>query len=296
MNDPRERTVTVDPIDVHVVEWGDGAQPVLLVHGLGGNTVSWEPIGPLLAERLGATVTAPDLPGHGLTRLPAGQHGDFAAHSRVLDALLADAGPGDRRRQLDGRRAVGGARGPLARAGARARAPRPGAAARPGPAPARRRDGPDGAHDVPAARAVRAQHPRPHPRRQPPRRLDAGHHDARPRRASTPRSGSGSSTWPSGGRRSRRRRARSSTRPAACSGTSRGGCRATWRRSPCRRCSCTARHDRLVAVGASRALAERRPDFTLEVIDDCGHTPQLECPEHFVDLVCTWAADVVPAR
>jgi pimeloyl-ACP methyl ester carboxylesterase len=55
-------------------------------------------------------------------------------------------------------------------------------------------------------------------------------------------------------------------------------------------------NDRLVAVAASRALAKRRPDITLEVIDDCGHTPQLECPEHFVDLVCTWVADVVPAR
>jgi pimeloyl-ACP methyl ester carboxylesterase len=54
--------------------------------------------------------------------------------------------------------------------------------------------------------------------------------------------------------------------------------------------------DRLVSVNASRALAKRRPDITLEVIEDCGHTPQLECPEHFVDLVGTWVAGAVPAR
>jgi pimeloyl-ACP methyl ester carboxylesterase len=41
---------------------------MLLLHGLGGSTLHWELVGPVLARRLGAEVTAIDLPGFGLTR------------------------------------------------------------------------------------------------------------------------------------------------------------------------------------------------------------------------------------
>jgi pimeloyl-ACP methyl ester carboxylesterase len=50
--------------------------------------------------------------------------------------------------------------------------------------------------------------------------------------------------------------------------------------------------DRLVPLVASRALAESRPDWRLEVMPDIGHVPQLEAPDRFVDLVGTWLDEV----
>jgi glycerol-3-phosphate dehydrogenase len=46
--------------------------------------------------------------------------------------------------------------------------------------------------------------------------------------------------------------------------------------------------DRLVPLAASRELARRRPDWTLEVIEGIGHVPQLEAPERFVDTAERW--------
>jgi pimeloyl-ACP methyl ester carboxylesterase len=46
--------------------------------------------------------------------------------------------------------------------------------------------------------------------------------------------------------------------------------------------------DRLVNVGAARALAALRPDWKLAVLDDVGHVPQLEVPDRFLDLVEPW--------
>jgi len=50
--------------------------------------------------------------------------------------------------------------------------------------------------------------------------------------------------------------------------------------------------DRLVPVMASRGLAERRPDWRLEVLPGIGHVPQLEAPDHFVDLLGAWLDEV----
>jgi pimeloyl-ACP methyl ester carboxylesterase/predicted acylesterase/phospholipase RssA len=47
-------------------------------------------------------------------------------------------------------------------------------------------------------------------------------------------------------------------------------------------------HDRLVPLAAARALAARRPDWTLRVFEDSGHVPQLEHPEEFVAAVEEW--------
>ncbi len=69
----RERWVDVDGLWVHTADWEPSvldpdAPPVLLVHGLGGNTVNWELVGQGLADELGRVVTAIDLPGFGRTR------------------------------------------------------------------------------------------------------------------------------------------------------------------------------------------------------------------------------------
>jgi pimeloyl-ACP methyl ester carboxylesterase len=49
--------------------------------------------------------------------------------------------------------------------------------------------------------------------------------------------------------------------------------------------------DRLVPLAAADALASRRPDWTYVVLDDVGHTPQMESPERFVGSVLRWLGD-----
>lgn len=46
--------------------------------------------------------------------------------------------------------------------------------------------------------------------------------------------------------------------------------------------------DRLVPLAATRAVAESRPDWTLEVFEDIGHIPQLEAPERWLETVNRW--------
>ena len=48
--------------------------------------------------------------------------------------------------------------------------------------------------------------------------------------------------------------------------------------------------ERLVPVAASRELARRRPDWTLEVFDGIGHVPQLEASGRFVETAERWLA------
>jgi pimeloyl-ACP methyl ester carboxylesterase len=50
------------------------------------------------------------------------------------------------------------------------------------------------------------------------------------------------------------------------------------------------RNDLLVfQTGADRVL-EAAKEARLEVVDDCGHCPQLECPEHLHDLLVDFPA------
>jgi pimeloyl-ACP methyl ester carboxylesterase len=84
-------TIDVDGVPVHTVEWRPvDARPgrrVLLLHGLGSNTLTWEPFGASLAERLGASVTAVDLIGFGRTRT-WGRSAGLGAQQRVVHRLL----------------------------------------------------------------------------------------------------------------------------------------------------------------------------------------------------------------
>lgn len=48
--------------------------------------------------------------------------------------------------------------------------------------------------------------------------------------------------------------------------------------------------DRLVPVGAARAVAALRPDWTFRVFDDIGHVPQLEDPAQWLAVVEDWLA------
>ncbi len=97
-----ERWIDADGLFMHALEWdgtgGDLAdpdrapQPVLLVHGLGGSTTNWLAVGPELAARLKTTVTAVDLAGFGRTR-PDGRKASLGTNGRLLEAFALDQGP-----------------------------------------------------------------------------------------------------------------------------------------------------------------------------------------------------------
>jgi pimeloyl-ACP methyl ester carboxylesterase len=93
----QQRWFEVDGTWVHTVEWepttpDPHATPVALVHGLGGSTVNWELVGAALSNRLGATVTAMDLPGFGRTRNTDGP-ATFESHRHVVKSWLREYGP-----------------------------------------------------------------------------------------------------------------------------------------------------------------------------------------------------------
>lgn len=46
--------------------------------------------------------------------------------------------------------------------------------------------------------------------------------------------------------------------------------------------------DRLVPLGAARAMAARNPTWRFEVAEDVGHVPQLEVPEWTTDRILDW--------
>jgi pimeloyl-ACP methyl ester carboxylesterase len=53
------------------------------------------------------------------------------------------------------------------------------------------------------------------------------------------------------------------------------------------------KQDRLVPLTVIREAVRHRADWQLEVFDQCGHVPQLERPEQFVDTVVSWIGDAV---
>src|SRR5215203_5724377 len=85
---------TIDGLTVTVRRWeplpagaDDSATgiPMLLIHGLGANTVSWLPVGQALANRHRAPVFALDLAGFGYTRA----EGTVATVNRNADLVIA---------------------------------------------------------------------------------------------------------------------------------------------------------------------------------------------------------------
>jgi pimeloyl-ACP methyl ester carboxylesterase len=93
---PAARLVRVGGFDLHVDEWvsGDRAH-VLLLHGLGGNSVTWHGVAPFLAERLGGRVMAVDLPGFGLSR-PVGRRVGIRLFTQLLAQLMQAEAPAKR--------------------------------------------------------------------------------------------------------------------------------------------------------------------------------------------------------
>lgn len=77
---------------LHYLDFGGPADgpAIVCVHGLGGSAVNWSAIAPLLTERY--RVLAPDLAGHGLTQ-SAGRGTGVAANRALLHRFI-DSGPG----------------------------------------------------------------------------------------------------------------------------------------------------------------------------------------------------------
>jgi len=283
-----QRWFDVDGALVHAMEWGNGAsdRQVLLVHGLGANTLSWLPVGARLALALDATVTAVDLPGFGLTRLPPGRQASLPENGRVARDLLGHyLGPAT---------VVGNSMGGALGVGLAARHPElvealvlvdpalPQRGTPPWRLMARfaplmmpalgrrfigyraRTLGPAGLVDSTLEWSVSR-----------PDRLDPALRTQMVELA-TARLG-----IPEAG-------------PAYADAARslffylQGRMPADLARVQCPTLIVHGELDRLVPVAAARAAVARRPDFELQVIDDCGHAPQIEVPERFLEVVTPW--------
>lgn len=86
--------VDVDGITIHYQEFGDPADPTLmLVHGFTASTYVWKTVAPMLAER-GFHIVAPDLPGFGYSGKPSWYDYSIASHSRVILRFMNRLGIG----------------------------------------------------------------------------------------------------------------------------------------------------------------------------------------------------------
>jgi pimeloyl-ACP methyl ester carboxylesterase len=94
---PTSAPLDLGGFEVQAERWsGAGRARVLLIHGLGGNSVTWHGVAPVLARELAAEVLAVDLPGFGRTRT-RGRRVNLSVLGGVLEALLArESPPGER--------------------------------------------------------------------------------------------------------------------------------------------------------------------------------------------------------
>lgn len=84
----------VDGMTIHFQEFGDAANPtVLLIHGYTASTFVWHSVAPALAER-GFHVVAPDLVGFGFSEKPAWFDYSILSQARVIVRLMNVLGIG----------------------------------------------------------------------------------------------------------------------------------------------------------------------------------------------------------
>jgi pimeloyl-ACP methyl ester carboxylesterase len=86
----RDRVVSVDGRDIHVVENGPHSDPALvLIHGYAGSTVWWDGLVPRLAEN--HRVIRVDLLGHGRSAKPPDGY-SIVAQANMIGSLLSELG------------------------------------------------------------------------------------------------------------------------------------------------------------------------------------------------------------
>lgn len=289
MTNSRSSFVEICGARVHTEAWGEGSRTVLLVHGLGESTLVWHAVAGPLARRSESTVIAVDLPGFGRSLL--GHRRAHVDDSIEIVAALLD--------ELEPELLVGHSMGGLAALGA--------LDARPGGveglvlmAPAlqmasmsawrvlrfvpvlvpglgprlvsrvRRWQGAERAVDQHLEGVMHD-----------PTRLDP---ELRERMVELRED------------LNEDRRSAMAYAGAARSITVRMGRGFTWAQGiDVPTLVIQGRDDQLVPVDLVDRLRTRRPDWRYEVIEQCGHTPQLEYPERVIDLVATWATEVASA-
>jgi pimeloyl-ACP methyl ester carboxylesterase len=275
---------------VHYLDFGGPADaPVIVcVHGLGGSAVNWLAIAPLLADRF--RLLAPDLAGHGLTR-SQGRSTDVKSNRVLLDRFI-EAVPGSPVILMGN--SMGGMISLLEASAAAAKVTDlilldpalPFVLVRPDPAvtailalsaapglgrviaASRRRMSPEAAvADVLALCCADASRV--------PADVVATHVDMARRRAGFTEVG--------------RDFAIAARSVISTAGRLRG--------SPYRRgvrsisCPVLLLHgsrDRLVPVAAARGAARANPSWTLVVLPDIGHVPQLEAPQDCARVISQW--------
>lgn len=291
-----ERWFDADGRWVHTADWEPdepraGAVPVVLVHGLGASTLSWELVGDQIAQRLGTRVTALDLPGFGRSRADA--PATMASHRAAVTALLRARGPAIvMGNSMGGATSVGvAARNPELVHGlvlVNAAFPRPGANFDQLARTARY-----AALTLPAVAApiVRARVQRLGPERIVDTTLQLVFAD-RDRIDPALRTRLVALA-------DERRNYPEAPRAYAESGGSlfrylTSGMRADLDAVRAPTLVMHGRRDRLVPVSFARAVAQRREEWRYVELADCGHAPQLELPGRFVDIVTGWADRELP--
>jgi pimeloyl-ACP methyl ester carboxylesterase len=89
----RSFRLEVNGFELNAERWAGGERlHVLLIHGLGGNSVTWHGVAPTLAQELGADVLAIDLPGFGRSRT-GGRSVGYRALLGVLEGVLKSEAP-----------------------------------------------------------------------------------------------------------------------------------------------------------------------------------------------------------
>ncbi|MCA9218912.1 MAG: alpha/beta fold hydrolase, partial [Planctomycetales bacterium] len=83
------RIVSTGQVDLHVTEYGESPEPLILLHGIGSDFSSWWPVVDRLAAHFRLIV--PDQRGHGRSQKPDSGYlvPDYA---RDLDGLIAAYG------------------------------------------------------------------------------------------------------------------------------------------------------------------------------------------------------------
>jgi pimeloyl-ACP methyl ester carboxylesterase len=87
--------LNIGRFSLHTDRWAGGQNAhVLLLHGLGGNSVTWHGVAPILARALQAQVLAIDLPGFGASRAGQGPI-NLRTLSEVVLGVMRSAAPSD---------------------------------------------------------------------------------------------------------------------------------------------------------------------------------------------------------
>lgn len=86
---PVRQTLSLADIQLSYLEWNQGQEPLLLLHGLANHALVWSSLGDALADRY--HIIAPDLRGHGDSSKPERGY-TFADIIADLEALMAHLG------------------------------------------------------------------------------------------------------------------------------------------------------------------------------------------------------------